>query len=203
MGNINEWQHSAMYVAFLLSGVVDLVGFYMPPGTLPVGTEQARFALLNPSHTLLAWERCCRPAQQGTGEAEDALAVLHLMDCTTSKCIASPVLDRGWGSSQFVTPEDCWGLQACLSLAFVVEGTLFAFHLEGALLNVHAHLLLVLCIFAAAATLLLEMQFPGNVLLGVARAQLVMLQGVWFTEIARLLFEGAAHSCRGCTFYSA
>ena len=40
VGNINEWQHSAMYVAFLLSGVVDLVGFYMPPGTLPVGTEQ-------------------------------------------------------------------------------------------------------------------------------------------------------------------
>jgi hypothetical protein len=42
VGNINEWQHSAMYVAFLLSGVVDLVGFYMPPGTLPVGTEQVR-----------------------------------------------------------------------------------------------------------------------------------------------------------------
>ena len=42
VGNINEWQHSAMYVAFLLSGAVDLVGFYMPPGTLPVGTEQAR-----------------------------------------------------------------------------------------------------------------------------------------------------------------
>lgn len=42
MGNINEWQHSAMYVAFLLSGAVDLVAFYMPPGTLPVGTEQAR-----------------------------------------------------------------------------------------------------------------------------------------------------------------
>ena len=86
----------------------------------------------------------------------------------------------------------CAGLQACLSLAFVVEGTLFAFHLEGAALNVHAHLLLVLCIFAAAGTLLLEMQFPGNVLLGTARAQLVMLQGVWFTQIARLLFEGAA-----------
>ncbi len=49
MGNINEWQHSAMYIAFLLSGAVDLVGFYMPPGTLPVGTEQARVALLYPS----------------------------------------------------------------------------------------------------------------------------------------------------------
>ena len=33
--NINEWQHSAMYAAFLLSGLVDLVGFYAPRGTLP------------------------------------------------------------------------------------------------------------------------------------------------------------------------
>ena len=95
--------------------------------------------------------------------------------------------------------------QACLSLAFVVEGTLFAFHLEGQPLNVHAHLLLVLCIFAAAGTLLLEMQFPGNVLLGALRAQLVILQGVWFMQIARLLFEGAplcsmpCHSCKAAT----
>ena len=40
MDNINEWQHSAMYLAFLISGVVDLVGFYAPKGTLPPGTEQ-------------------------------------------------------------------------------------------------------------------------------------------------------------------
>ena len=40
--NINEWQHSAMYLAFLISGAVDLVGFYAPPGTLPPGTEQVR-----------------------------------------------------------------------------------------------------------------------------------------------------------------
>lgn len=40
--NINEWQHSAMYSAFMLSGVVDLVGFYAPQGTLPVGTEQVQ-----------------------------------------------------------------------------------------------------------------------------------------------------------------
>ncbi len=39
--NINEWQHSAMYAAFMLSGLVDLVGFYAPQGTLPLGTEQA------------------------------------------------------------------------------------------------------------------------------------------------------------------
>jgi len=40
--NINEWQHSAMYLAFLISGVVDLVGFYAPQGTLPPGTEQVQ-----------------------------------------------------------------------------------------------------------------------------------------------------------------
>ena len=38
--NINEWQHSAMYAAFMLSGIVDLVVFYTPQGTLPLGTEQ-------------------------------------------------------------------------------------------------------------------------------------------------------------------
>ena len=73
----------------------------------------------------------------------------------------------------------------------MVEGTLFGFHLEGAPLNVHAHLLLVLVIFAAAGALALEMQFPGSVLLGALRAQLTVLQGIWFTQIARLLFEGA------------
>ena len=40
--NINEWQHSAMYLAFLISGVVDLLGFYAPKGTLPPGTEQVK-----------------------------------------------------------------------------------------------------------------------------------------------------------------
>ena len=40
--NINEWQHSAMYAAFMLSGCVDLVGFYAPQKLLPLGTEQVR-----------------------------------------------------------------------------------------------------------------------------------------------------------------
>ena len=84
-------------------------------------------------------------------------------------------------------------------MAFVVEGLLFAFHLEGSELNWKAHLLLVMSIFAAVGAILGEIVAPGNVLLGLARAQLVMLQGVWFMQIAKLLFEGvfqqsAAHS---------
>lgn len=51
--NINEWQHSAMYLAFLISGVVDLVGFYAPKGTLPPGTEQV---------LALSFSRRARPA---------------------------------------------------------------------------------------------------------------------------------------------
>ena len=87
-------------------------------------------------------------------------------------------------------------LQGCLGMAFVVEGLLFAFHLEGSELNWKAHLLLVMSILAAVGAILGEIAAPGNVLLGVARAQLVMLQGVWFMQIAKLLFEGAHDSPR-------
>lgn len=85
-------------------------------------------------------------------------------------------------------------VQGCLGMAFVVEGLLFAFHLEGSELNWKAHLLLVMSIFAAVGAILGEIAAPGNVLLGLARAQLVMLQGLWFMQIAKLLFEGV-HQC--------
>lgn len=40
--NINDWQHSAMYFAFCLSGIIDLVGFY---SQLPDTTEHAFLSL--------------------------------------------------------------------------------------------------------------------------------------------------------------
>jgi Tfp pilus assembly protein PilO len=39
LDNVNNWQHADMYLAFLASGIVDLVGYY---GVLPEGTEQVR-----------------------------------------------------------------------------------------------------------------------------------------------------------------
>lgn len=42
VGNIQDWQHSAMYAAFLLSGLVDLLGHTLPDGTLPEGVEHVR-----------------------------------------------------------------------------------------------------------------------------------------------------------------
>lgn len=38
-GNIQDWQHSAMYAAFVISGAVDLIGFYTSSALLPQGIE--------------------------------------------------------------------------------------------------------------------------------------------------------------------
>lgn len=40
--NLNDWQHSCMYLAFMISGVVDLLGHRR---RLPAGTEQCFLAL--------------------------------------------------------------------------------------------------------------------------------------------------------------
>ena len=46
MGNLQDWQHSAMYAAFLLSGVVDLLGRGILKDTLPRGTEHVSHLVL-------------------------------------------------------------------------------------------------------------------------------------------------------------
>ena len=39
-GHMNNWQHAAMYFAYMISGFVDITGFYTE---LPPDTEQAQF----------------------------------------------------------------------------------------------------------------------------------------------------------------
>lgn len=77
-----------------------------------------------------------------------------------------------------------------LGVAFTVEGLLFAFHLEGEPLNYRMHFLLVVVVFAAALCIFAEIQYANSILLTSLRAQLVLLQGIWFCMIAKLLFEG-------------
>jgi hypothetical protein len=48
--NINDWQHSCMYLSFMLSGVIDLVGHY---GSLPKDTEHSFLSLAFISQGLL------------------------------------------------------------------------------------------------------------------------------------------------------
>lgn len=49
MGNLQDWQHSAMYAAFLLSSVVDLLGWGPLEGTLPHGSEHVSHLSFDPS----------------------------------------------------------------------------------------------------------------------------------------------------------
>ena len=72
-----------------------------------------------------------------------------------------------------------------------MEGLLFAFHLKGTALDWRLHFLLVLVIFLGAATTLAENAHPQAVLLSTLRAQLVLLQGIWFVQIAEILYRGA------------
>ena len=82
-------------------------------------------------------------------------------------------------------------LQVCLAGAFIVEGLLFSFHLEGSDLNRLAHLLLLITAYLCAAAVLAELRHPSCAFLGVARAQALALQGLWFVQICKMFFEGA------------
>ena len=58
MGNIQDWQHSAMYAAFLLAGLVDLLGHWMPEGTLPEGTEYVSWSSSLKNFSICAQTSC-------------------------------------------------------------------------------------------------------------------------------------------------
>ena len=82
-------------------------------------------------------------------------------------------------------------MQGFLGAALLVEGVLFGFHLKGTALDWRLHFLLVMAILLAAVVTWAEISRPQSVLLSTLRAQLVMLQGVWFCQIAQILFKRA------------
>jgi hypothetical protein len=75
-------------------------------------------------------------------------------------------------------------------VSLLIEGLLFAFHLKGTALDMKLHLILVMVVFLSAAVCFAEIQHPRNIILSTVRAQLVMLQGLWFCQIAAILFKG-------------
>lgn len=126
-GHINNWQHAAMYFAYMVAGIVDIAGRY---ADIPQDSEQA-----------------------------------------------------------------------ALAVAFIVEGLLLGFHLKGSPLEIMVHKILVYTIAASAVVMLAEIRYPHNVLLTAARALLVGLQGIWFIQIAYILFRDLPqwdpHSMKG------
>jgi Family of unknown function (DUF716) len=74
-------------------------------------------------------------------------------------------------------------------LAFLVEGLLLVFHLKGSPLEILLHKILVITIFITVLVMFLEIVYPRSVLLAVARSQLVLLQGVWWLQMARMMYR--------------
>ena len=79
--------------------------------------------------------------------------------------------------------------QGFLGAALLVEGLLFGFHLKGSALDWRLHFLLVLVILLSSLVTWAEVAQPQSLLLSSLRAQLTMLQGVWFCQIAQILFR--------------
>ncbi|KAL3882263.1 hypothetical protein ACJMK2_028625 [Sinanodonta woodiana] len=82
-----------------------------------------------------------------------------------------------------------------MSMALIVEGLLFKFHLHGrADMDVLLHTLLIYTIGANIVSIFVEMKYRHNVLAPLSRSYFLLLQGTWFYQIAFILYnpiEGA------------
>lgn len=77
----------------------------------------------------------------------------------------------------------------CLSLAYIIEGLLFQYHLDGRdPLDVQLHVLLVISIYACAVTSIFEYARSDNVIFTYGRIAFTFLQGTWLIEIAFILY---------------
>lgn len=79
---------------------------------------------------------------------------------------------------------------ATVTLALMVEGCLFRFHLHGrADLDVIIHTLLLYVIAVNIIAVLVEMKFEKSVMAGLGRSYCTFLQGTWFWQVAFILYN--------------
>jgi hypothetical protein len=77
-----------------------------------------------------------------------------------------------------------------MTLAFVVEGLLFKFHLHGRdEMDVLLHTLLLYAVYGTIACCFLEMKFRHSAIVILARTYFVALQGSWFWQIGFVLYN--------------
>ncbi len=77
-----------------------------------------------------------------------------------------------------------------VTLALVVEGFLFMFHLHGRTsLDVMIHTFLLYAIYGNILGFLVEMYFRHNVLAALVRAFFTFLQGTWFWQVGFILYN--------------
>ncbi|ELT98121.1 hypothetical protein CAPTEDRAFT_128578 [Capitella teleta] len=77
-----------------------------------------------------------------------------------------------------------------MTLAFLIEGLLFKFHLHGRdEMDVLLHTLLLYAVFGTLLCCLLEMKFRQSAMVSLARTFFVALQGSWFWQIGFVLYN--------------
>ena len=77
-----------------------------------------------------------------------------------------------------------------MTLAFVIEGLLFKFHLHGRTpLDVLLHTLLLYTIAGCIASCLAEMRWRRSVIAPLARTYFLFLQGTWFWQVGFILYN--------------
>lgn len=121
--HINNWQHVQMYACFLVSGVIDLIGYY---GLLPAGTEKAMLSLAFAGETIL----------MGLHEKEEPLdRFLHqsLASAMLACCLAC-ALEAAWPASYIITCARTAGvmLQGCLFI--IIAQIMFQPHVAWTLM---------------------------------------------------------------------
>ncbi|GFR52135.1 hypothetical protein Agub_g14650 [Astrephomene gubernaculifera] len=79
---------------------------------------------------------------------------------------------------------------AFLSFGFFIEALLFTLHDKDSAVDSRVHFLLAQTCWAGAIFAALEAAYPENFLLSVGRIGSMLLQGSWFIQTARVLFEG-------------
>lgn len=85
-------------------------------------------------------------------------------------------------------PQDIDYMVGCL--AFVVEAVLFKFHLHGRTeMDVLIHTLLLYVVYVNIMVVGLEIRYRHSIVLALARAYSVFLQGTWFWQAGFLLYN--------------
>ena len=85
-------------------------------------------------------------------------------------------------------PEGIEYMISCL--AFAVEAVLFKFHLHGRTeFDVRIHMLLLYVVYVNVVVVVLEMRYRHSIMVALARAYTVLLQGTWFWQAGFLLYN--------------
>lgn len=213
MFHIGNWQHALMYGGVAISGLVDVIGFYVP---LPVGTEQVGGvgSVCHPAVAVCMRRRdwhmpvcavrhktqvscqghdVCNPRRQACAVSTDVCFPLF----TVPRHLPSPTLValllhiHPFSSTSIPPPPPFMHAykQAFLAIAFLVETLLMGMHTKPNPLDALVHHLLTGVMVSCVVVCTAEIAAPNSLLLALLRPMMVFFQGTWFWHVGAIMFK--------------